>query len=145
MASGSLGQAQLERLEVELERLGEQGLVRVVALHHPPTDVGLAARRRLDDWRALQRVLERVGAELVVHGHRHKSWVGTAAGPRGPIPIVGVRSASDVGKRPERAAQYHLFHLAPGRAPELEVRAYDPATRRVAGGAARVIGAPTDP
>ena len=132
MASGEVGAGQLERLERML--VAQSGRTRVVALHHPPTDRDVGRRRRLRDWQALQTVLARTGAELVVHGHRHRSWFGSIAGPAAAVPIAGVRSASDVGKREERRAQYHLYRFDPtdpGGPIELEVRGYDPAGRRV--------------
>lgn len=132
MASGSLGDAQLARLERMLE--AERGRVRVVALHHPPTDREIGYRRRLHDWRALQQVLARAGAELVVHGHRHRRWLGSIDGPERPVPVAGVRSSSDVGSKPEKRAQYHLYRFdlaAPGRPIELEVRGFDPGCERV--------------
>ena len=125
MASGELGAPQLERLEKRLLEARERGQARVVALHHPPTDQGLGRRRQLRDWRELQAVLSRAGAELVVHGHRHRSWLGSVPGPTGPVPVAGVRSASDIGKRDSRRAQYHLYRIAPGEPLRLEVRGYD--------------------
>ena len=132
MANGSLGPAQLERLERTLEGLGERGLTRVVALHHPPTAEQVGWRRRLVDWRALQEVIARGGAELVLHGHRHRSWFGSIPGAAGSVPVVGVRSSSDVGSREERRAQYHLYRIEPGQPVRVEVRGYDRSTGRFA-------------
>ena len=142
MASGSLGEAQLARLEVVLRETRERGLTRVVALHHPPTDLEIARRRRLLDWQPLQAVVARAGAELVVHGHRHRSWLGSMPGPEGAVPIAGVRSASDVGSREGRGAQYHLYHFEPGRPPRLEVRGFDPVHDCVVGEGDRQLVAP---
>ena len=36
MATGRIRQPQADRLEAELTRLGEEGLFRVVLIHHPP-------------------------------------------------------------------------------------------------------------
>ena len=125
MASGSLGSGQLGRLEQTLEALGSQGLTRVVALHHPPNAEEIGRRRRLADWRALQGVISRAGAELMLHGHRHRSWFGAIPGATGPVPVVGVRSSSDVGSREDRRAQYHLYRIEPGQPVQVEVRGYD--------------------
>jgi hypothetical protein len=70
-------------------------------------------------------VLQRAGDELIVHGHRHRRWLGGVPGPDGAIPVAGVRSASDVGIREGRRAQYHLYRFEPGEPVRLEVRAYD--------------------
>ena len=52
-----------------------------------------------------------VGADLVLHGHTHKTVITNLAGPEGPIPVVGVRSSSAVGHRPGRQARYHLYRI----------------------------------
>jgi 3',5'-cyclic AMP phosphodiesterase CpdA len=110
-ANGKVGARQREKLEHVLRDLAKAHLCRVVLIHHPPTDIGLSARRRLGDAGALRAVLEKVGAELVLHGHTHKTVFSRVAGPVGPIPVVGVRSASDIGHRPGRGAQYHLYRV----------------------------------
>ena len=66
----------------------------------------------------------------------HRTRLSTMEGPDGPIPIVGVRSASDHGSRPEKRAQYHLFDVEtlvrsrgrPRFRIHLRTRGYDPDT-----------------
>jgi 3',5'-cyclic AMP phosphodiesterase CpdA len=134
LATGRVGAGQLSRLERLLARLGREGLVRVVMMHHPPVSAGLSRRRRLDDAAEIRAVLARAGAELVLHGHTHESHRDTVAGPRGAIPVIGVPSSSSIGHRPARRARYHLYRIARarqgGRALSCQVRGYDPAARR---------------
>ena len=113
LASGALGGEQLERLEKLLSGLTDSGLCRVVLIHHPPTPGAVSRRRALRDSEAFRRVLCRAGAELVLHGHGHRTRFGSIDGPRGPIPVVGVRSSSDAGEDPERRAQYHVYEIEP--------------------------------
>lgn len=108
-AGGSLGRTQLDRLARLLRRLGERGFARVVMLHHPVVSTDESARRALWDAGELRSVLEQEGAELVLHGHKHRRRVHRIDGPGGPIPIVGVPSSSEVGSRPEKRAQYHVY------------------------------------
>jgi 3',5'-cyclic AMP phosphodiesterase CpdA len=110
-ASGVVGGEQLARLESLLLALRERDLFRVVLVHHPITDVEIGRRRRLRDADALLEVLARAGAELVLHGHRHRTVLAQAAGPQGKIPVVGARSASDVGEKEHKRAQYHLYGI----------------------------------
>jgi len=134
LAQGEVGAAQRERLESLLADLRRAGLFRLVLIHHPPEAGAVARRRALRDATALGAVFARAGAELVVHGHLHRQRVGALAGPDGPIPVVCARSASDVGLRPERRSQYHVYEVepAPGEARgwriRMRVRGYDPAT-----------------
>ncbi len=123
-ATGKVGESQLDRLESTLEALRARDLCRVVLVHHPVVDDHVARRRRLLDSAQLRGVLERAGAELVIHGHNHRSEFKTLAGEQGPIPVVGVRSASYAGSNPEKTAQYHIYQLeraAVGRVPRFRV------------------------
>lgn len=131
VAGGELGQVQLERLERLLSGLGAEGYFRVVLIHHPIAQGSEPARRALWDGEALCEVLGRVGAELVLHGHKHRRRLHRVPGPTGEVPIVGVPSSSEVGSKPGKRAQYHLYTVreeAGGDRLEAEIRGYDPAT-----------------
>ncbi|MCE2484759.1 MAG: metallophosphoesterase [Desulfurellaceae bacterium] len=128
-AAGRVEPDQQARLGRLLQSLGQ--VCRVVLMHHPPTRAGLPQRRRLHDAQALQRVLAESGAELVLHGHTHTTTLTRIPVPhRAAIPVVGVRSASALGHKPRRSAQYHLYSLSPGQPDgvqiSLRIRAYDP-------------------
>jgi 3',5'-cyclic AMP phosphodiesterase CpdA len=112
-ASGAVGGPQLERVERVLTELATTDLFRVVLIHHPPDVRATSARRGLRDARALCGVLRRAGAELVLHGHLHRARRGWLEGPRGPIPVLGASSASDVGARRHKRANYHLLGVEP--------------------------------
>jgi 3',5'-cyclic AMP phosphodiesterase CpdA len=128
LAGGSLGAAQRARLEELLRKLRERGLARVLLLHHSPVPGAVSARRALWDAPALAALLARTGAELVLHGHLHRTRFDALPGPDGPIPVLCTRSASDRGERAERRAQYHLLGVdtAAGRPRfTLRVRGFD--------------------
>jgi hypothetical protein len=110
------------------------------ALSRPPDPPSGPSRRRAPAPRALgrrrvPRILAQSGAELVLHGHKHLRRVHFLDGPSKPIPAIGVPSSSEVGSRPERQAQYHVYAiraLGPGLGFEIsaEVRGFDPAQGR---------------
>jgi len=128
MATGRLGAAQRERLASLLVKTGEQGLFRLVVIHHPPRVEDEKWRKRLSDGRALCRVLCREGAELVLHGHGHYSAESTVACGAGAIPVFGIPSASAIGHRPGRRAQYYLYRVrrcAENWSVQISVRGYD--------------------
>jgi 3',5'-cyclic AMP phosphodiesterase CpdA len=110
VASGKLGAAQLARLERLLRETRED--VRVVLIHHPPVDGG-GGIRNLGDHRQLAEVLLREGAELVLHGHSHAMSRKSMPGPQGPIPVLGICSASSIGRNPRRRAAYYLIDIDP--------------------------------
>lgn len=136
VAAGQVGDRQLEQLETTLEALRARDLCRVVLVHHPVVDAHVSKRRRLRDSAELRRVLERAGAELVIHGHNHRSEFKTLAGKDGAIPVVGVRSASYGGTNPDKTAQYHIYQFERATDPEgsrfrvsLRVREWDAGSR----------------
>ena len=77
VASGRVGAAQLARLAAVLERLGAARALPPGA--DPPSAAagpGQALRAELADAAALEAVLARHGAELVIHGHNHHQHAG---------------------------------------------------------------------
>ena len=135
-ASGTIGRAQLDRLERLLSVLANTPLGRVVLIHHPPQPIAISARRRLTDAAAFRAVLAKTGAELILHGHMHRTVTASIPGPWGPIPVVGVPASTAMGRRPQRRSRYHLYRIEPhgegnGRIRfqiTLTSRAYDPRT-----------------
>lgn len=129
LAVGSLGEAQLRRLEKILEDTGRAGCCRVILIHHPPLPGTVKWRKRLTDARALQELLRRHGAELVLHGHTHRACRTELPTPHGTIPVFGVPSASAIGHKTGHGAQYYLYRVSrspAGWALNLSIRGYAP-------------------
>jgi 3',5'-cyclic AMP phosphodiesterase CpdA len=112
-ATGRLGRDQLERLDTLLEQTGRQGLFRVVLLHHPPVPGEEKWRKRLTDAARLCRVIAGRGAELVLHGHRHRAEQSRIEIPGTHVPVYGIPSASAMGHKNGRIAQYYLYRVQP--------------------------------
>jgi 3',5'-cyclic AMP phosphodiesterase CpdA len=111
IATGRLGAEQIARLEALLPALADH--FRVVLVHHPPGRTRSGRFKRLTDAPALRAALARHGAELVLHGHDHVQALDWLRGPRGPIPALGVPSASATpleGHHVEPAA-YNLYRI----------------------------------
>lgn len=111
MATGEIGQDALMRLGGLLDTLAREAAARVVLLHHPLRVERRQATKRLTNARAVRAVLSATGAELVLHGHMHVSSRWDLSGPRGPIPVVGVASASSDPRRGKEAAGWCLFRI----------------------------------
>ena len=114
-AIGRIGPAQVAAAEALLHALAREPEppCRVVMIHHPPYPGGATPKRALVDAESFTAMIARVGAELVLHGHNHCSFVADIAGPDGRrVPVVGAASASTSSDALYRRASYHLFTIA---------------------------------
>jgi 3',5'-cyclic AMP phosphodiesterase CpdA len=112
-ALGRFDAAQAGRLARILAMLGEAGYFRVVLIHHPPNLEARHLRLGLYGAKRFRAVVAEHGAELVLHGHTHKSSIYAIPGPDGDVPVVGVAAAGaaqaeDGGEDP---ARYNLFKI----------------------------------
>jgi 3',5'-cyclic AMP phosphodiesterase CpdA len=110
-AGGTVGEAQRQRLATALQSLGERGFYRVVMIHHPPAPGLSHPLRSLSDAPDLKTLLEKHGAELVVHGHNHVqslSYIGS-------IPVVGVPSASMSPSGHHHPAAWNSYGITRGK------------------------------
>ena len=112
-ASGRLGKSQRRAVAAILRMLGASGHCRIVLIHHPPLPGQAGRLRGLEDAAEFAAVLEREGAELVLHGHNHVPSLAAAKGPGGPVPVVGVPSASAQPGAHSPPARYNLIAIEP--------------------------------
>lgn len=112
-AVGRVGAQQLDRLEAVLRATAEEGLARVVLIHHPVVDGVSEARHDLLDRDAFAEVIARRGADLVLHGHEHKMLSTELRGPSGPVPVHGLSSGTSLSEKPERRACFSVYDVAP--------------------------------
>ena len=136
-----IGRAQLGRVAGILRATRDEMRVRA---HSPPPG---RRRRQHSQPRAiiahLAEILLREGAELVLHGHSHSISRKCLAGPHGPIPVLGICSASSIGRNPRRRAAYYLIDIDPStRKMMLAVRQLDQngLFHQVAAAAASCVG-----
>lgn len=111
MATGKVGEAQQEALAAVLDETRRQGLFRVVMIHHPPVRTASRFGRSLKDNRDVTRILAEHGAEMVLHGHNHRHSLNLIDSAFGPVPVIGVGSASAVPGTPLHKAEYHLITI----------------------------------
>ena len=126
IAAGTLGTEQIARFETTMRDLAAAGLCRVVLIHHPPQIGGAKPRKALTDAAAFRAAVERVGAELILHGHNHRSQLGRIDTPAGGVPVLGAASASAAPGTRYGAGGYNLIQVAPqdgGWAIDVEIRA----------------------
>lgn len=113
MASGRFGDAQADRLARCLRLLGEGGYFRVVLIHHPPNQEHAHPRLGLYGARRFREIIAEHGAELILHGHTHKSSIYSIPGPTADVPVVGVAAAGSAQSDASThdPARYNLFSI----------------------------------
>jgi 3',5'-cyclic AMP phosphodiesterase CpdA len=134
LATGKLGKAQLLELEHLLKITGEECRFRVILIHHPPAGRH-SPHEILIDAKAFCAVVAREGAELVLHGHKHKAMMQKIKGPGGDVNVIGVPSASNPGANPERGGAYNVYRIggvADGWSCEMESFGFAPSGSGIA-------------
>lgn len=116
LATGALGEAQMNRLQSMLQDIEDEAGFTVLMLHHPAVKGVVKRRKALDDGDIFSSVVAKSNVDLVVHGHAHYPYFTQMQSNNGKIPHIGVASASYAGKNenPDSAgyrpaAQYHLY------------------------------------
>jgi 3',5'-cyclic AMP phosphodiesterase CpdA len=109
MATGWLGQSQLDALGRLLAQLSGEQAFRILLIHHPLRSKSHA--KRLTDSPQLRALLKQHGVELILHGHDHIHSTMWFDGPNGSIPAIGVPSASSLAHDHYPAAAYNLFSI----------------------------------
>lgn len=93
-SAGHLGATQIAALRQRLVHAEQDGLARVVLIHHPPHRYAQEWRTGLKDAGPLEDALRYGGAEMVLHGHFHRAQQRWVDGAASRVPILGVPSAS---------------------------------------------------
>jgi 3',5'-cyclic AMP phosphodiesterase CpdA len=113
IAAGRFEADQQARLTRCLHLLGEAGYFRIILIHHPPNQEARHLRLGLWGARNFRRAVAEAGAELVLHGHTHKSTIFAIPGKDGDVPVIGVAAAGtaqeDTGGHDP--ARYNLFKI----------------------------------
>ncbi len=111
MATGFMDTRQAEAFEAALEETGREGLCRVVLIHHPPLASLTTWPRRLIHASLVQAAVAKHGAELILHGHNHRTSIARMDGPNGPVPVVGAAAPSIMPNRYHPGGAYNLIRI----------------------------------
>lgn len=112
MATGYFRSNQAQRLAEQLIHAKNQGLFRVVMIHHPPAPKATHWHKRLIGASLFRRVIQQHGADLILHGHTHLNTRTTIKGPEKEVPVICVPSASQNPGGHKPASAYNLFHIS---------------------------------
>ncbi len=112
IAAGRVGATQRMALAELLDAAGRQSLFRLVLIHHPPLPGQARRWRALSDAPEFAELLAACGAELVIHGHNHRSTLVYFRGGGRCIPVIGVAAAAV--HRPRHGAplaRYNIYRI----------------------------------
>jgi len=111
-AIGRFDDRQAARLARMLKLLGDAGYFRVVLIHHPPNAELQHPSFGLKGHRLFRQVVAHEGAELILHGHTHRSSIHHIPGKDHEVPVIGVAAASAAqGGTIDDPARYNLFRI----------------------------------
>jgi len=111
MATGDFGHKQARAAGELLEQAKRDGLFRAVMIHHPPVRGAAQWYKRMHGIGHFSTMLKQHGAELVLHGHTHLDTLHYLKGHDGPVPVVGIASASQGPGGHKPLAGYNLFEI----------------------------------
>lgn len=113
MANGFFREDQSHRLGVLLDKAAEEGLFRVVMIHHPPVRGAVAQHKRLFGIGNFQKTILRHGADLILHGHSHDpttNWIDGKGKTK--VPVVGVAAGGQSFGGSHPPAQWNLLEIS---------------------------------
>ena len=108
-AVGQVGSLQLQRMGERLHELSKKDVLRVVLIHHPVVDGVAKSHHELLDRKAFSDVLARFGAELILHGHEHKTMQSELLGPNGRVPVHGIASGTSRSMKLKKRAAFSIY------------------------------------
>ena len=117
MAYGKFDEAQALRLATMLKKTKQLGFFRIITIHHPPFKAEANKfKKGLRGANLFRDVIEQYGAELILHGHTHRSTINAIKGPSdgiggNEVPVIGVASASAHALSKGDPARYNLFSI----------------------------------
>jgi 3',5'-cyclic AMP phosphodiesterase CpdA len=113
VSAGRFDLKQAGRLSRILKLLGDGGYFRTVLIHHPPTLDARNARSGLWGGKLFRQVIKDAGAEMILHGHTHRSTIHSLPGPAADVPVIGVAAAGTAqdARATDDPARYNLFRI----------------------------------
>jgi 3',5'-cyclic AMP phosphodiesterase CpdA len=111
-ATGYFGARQAREVAQLLQQAGDEGLFRVVMIHHPPIRGATSQHKRMIGIRRFAAAMAVGGADLVLHGHTHLNTLNWLENRHGRLPVVGIASASQGPRGKKPPAAYNLFSIS---------------------------------
>ncbi|AMC13123.1 metallophosphoesterase family protein [Liberibacter crescens] len=114
-ANGYFSQTQTKKTIELLRATHEAGFFRIIMMHHPPIFNETPIHKRMFGIHRFVDIILKEGTELILHGHTHINSINWLQGPKTPIPVVGIASASQRIKNKKPQGGYNLFYIEGNR------------------------------
>lgn len=112
LAIGNFGKRQARATAELLRQAGEEGLFRVVMIHHPPVRNAAARHKRLLGIRRFKAAISTGGCELVLHGHTHLNTINFIETPKGKVPVIGIAAAGQATGAKKPASGFNMIEIS---------------------------------
>ncbi|MBY7648919.1 MAG: metallophosphatase [Candidatus Liberibacter europaeus] len=112
ISNGYFGQKQADDTSQLLCKAKQDGLFRIIMMHHPPVLDESSIYNRMFGIKRFQDVIAKEGVELILHGHTHLNSLHWMTSQETVAPVVGVASASQKKATRKPMASYNLFYIA---------------------------------
>lgn len=110
-ATGNFTKAQAKQGQKLLTKAKDDGLFRVILIHHPPYHNATHRMKKMYGINSFQKMIAQSGAELVLHGHTHLNTLHKIELPNETVNIVGISSASQAAGDKKPVAGFNLFDI----------------------------------
>ncbi len=111
LATGRLGQRQLNALSSALDAVSDKGLARIILIHHPPIAGFVKKRKALLDINDLEQVVASRGAELFLFGHSHRRYNYLQVRPKLKILFLCAPAITSIKKEGSQRAGFYLIDI----------------------------------
>lgn len=110
-ATGKFTKAQAQKGQELLSKAKDDGLFRVILIHHPPYHNATHPMKKMIGIDLFQDMVSNSGAELILHGHTHLNTIHKVEYPSGSANAIGISSASQAAGDKKLVAGFNLFDI----------------------------------
>lgn len=110
-ATGKFTKAQTTKGKQLLAKAKDDGLFRVILIHHPPYHNATHPMKKMIGINRFQDMISTSGAELILHGHTHQNTTYKIELPNGSVYAVGISSASQAAGDKKPVAGFNMFDI----------------------------------
>lgn len=110
-ATGKFTKLQAKKGGQLLTKANQDGLFRVILIHHPPYHDATHPMKKMIGIDRFQEMISENGAELILHGHTHLNTSQLLEYANGSVNAIGISSASQAAGDKKTIAGFNIFDI----------------------------------